>query len=56
MKEALKDAAERGIIEVHVSTRTDNDIAIRLYKSLGFEYAGPLFEHNPCKESFPATR
>lgn len=56
MKAALKDAAERGIIEVHVSTRADNHIAIKLYKNLGFEYAGPLFEHNPCEKSLPAAR
>lgn len=55
LKAALSDASERGIIEVHVSTRADNLIAIELYRSLGFEYAGPLFEHNPCEKSSPAA-
>lgn len=51
LKAALKDAAEKGIIEVHVSTRAGNHTAIRLYERSGFEYAGPLFEHNPHEEA-----
>ena len=57
LEAALKDAAEKGIIEVHVSTRASNRTAIRLYEGSGFEYAGPLFEHNPPKEApSPSSR
>jgi ribosomal protein S18 acetylase RimI-like enzyme len=47
---ALNSAAARGVIEVHVSTRTGNLPAITLYEKAGFEHAGPLFECAPEKQ------
>jgi len=44
---ALRSAAERGVIEVHVSTRAENLPAIKLYEKARFEHAGPLFEYAP---------
>jgi len=46
---ALNSAADRDVIEVHVSTRAGNLAAIRLYEKAGFGYAGPLFECTPEK-------
>mgnify|MGYP001091980145 FL=1 len=44
---AVKSARERGVLEVHVSTRADNKTAIKMYEEFGFECAGPLFECTP---------
>jgi len=51
LKRMLDSATDRGVLEVHVSTRADNEAAIRLYKESGFEHAGPLFEFNPSKQT-----
>lgn len=47
LKEALEDAKKRNVIEVHVTTRENNDLAIKLYERHGFERAGIVFEKNP---------
>jgi len=44
---AVKSARERGVLEVHISTRAENKTAVKLYEEFGFECAGPLFECTP---------
>ena len=44
---ALEEANRRNVREVHVTTREDNDLAIRLYERYRFERAGVLFERGP---------
>jgi len=47
LRKTLDSAADRSVLEVHVSTRAENVAAIGLYEKLGFEHAGPLFEYSP---------
>ena len=47
IKKAIENARTREVQEVHVSTRTDNTGAIRLYEKLGFRKEGVLLEMNP---------
>ena len=47
LRKTLDSAIGRSVLEVHVSTRAENVAAIGLYKELGFEHAGPLFEYSP---------
>jgi ribosomal protein S18 acetylase RimI-like enzyme len=49
LEKAIASATKRNVQEVHVSTRTDNFAAMKLYDKFRFEYAGPLFEYNPGK-------
>jgi ribosomal protein S18 acetylase RimI-like enzyme len=49
LDKALESAAKRSVREVHVSTRSDNFAAMRLYDKFRFEYAGPLFECTPSE-------
>lgn len=47
LRKTLESAAERGVLEVHISARAENTAAINLYKRLGFQDTGPLMEFNP---------
>jgi len=51
LRRMLDSAADRGVLEVHVSTRAENATAIRLYEKSGFEHAGPLFEYSPDRQT-----
>ena len=51
LRKALEDAKRRDVREVHVTTREDNDVAVRLYEQHRFERAGILFEKNPQSHS-----
>jgi len=47
LRRMLDNAADKGVLEVHVSTRAGNVAAVSLYEKNGFEHAGPLFECTP---------
>ena len=47
LRRMLDNAADNGVLEVHVSTRAGNVAAVSLYEKNGFEHAGPLFECTP---------
>jgi ribosomal protein S18 acetylase RimI-like enzyme len=47
LHKALEEAKRRNVREVHVTTREDNDPAIRLYERHGFQKTGILLEKNP---------
>ena len=44
---AVENAKRRKVSEIHVTTRENNQIAIRFYQELGFTREGVLFEKNP---------
>lgn len=46
-KRALETAKTRKVKEVHVTTREDNQEAIKFYEKHGFKKGGILFEFNP---------
>lgn len=56
LRKMLDSAADRGVLEVHVSTRAENATAIRLYEKSGFEHAGPLFEYNPDRQTEASSK
>lgn len=47
LQEALESARRRDVVEVHVTTREENDTAIRLYTKHNFKREGILLEANP---------
>jgi len=47
MQKAIENAKRRKVIEIHVTTREDNQEAIRFYQEHGFTREGVLFELNP---------
>jgi len=47
MQKAIENAKRRKVIEIHVTTREDNQKAIRFYQEHGFTREGVLFELNP---------
>lgn len=56
LRRMMDSAADRGVLEVHVSTRAENATAIRLYEKSGFEHAGPLFEYNPDRQTEASSK
>ncbi|NIQ05105.1 MAG: GNAT family N-acetyltransferase, partial [Candidatus Korarchaeota archaeon] len=47
LQKAIQNAKKRKVREIHVTTREDNNTAIRFYEKLGFKKEGILFETNP---------
>lgn len=47
VQKALENAKRRNVIEIHVTTREDNKVAMKFYQKLGFTREGVLFEKNP---------
>jgi len=47
VQKAVESAKRREVIEIHVTTRENNQPAIRFYEKLGFTKEGVLFEKNP---------
>ncbi len=56
LKRMLDSATDRGVLEVHVSTRAENATAIRLYEESGFEHARPLFEYNLDRQTEASSK
>lgn len=47
LQKALETAKRRKVIEVHVTTRENNEEAFKFYEKHGFKKVGVLFEKNP---------
>ena len=56
LRRMLDNAADKGVLEVHVSTRAGNVAAVSLYEKSGFEHAGPLFERTPDAQADASSR
>jgi len=47
LREAVKNAKKKGVIEIHVDTEENNVRAMEFYQDHGFKRVGVMFENNP---------